>query len=1101
MHREISYADRAFGEQESRLSLFLLTGLVGVILFADLWPFVAAGLAGWGVALPTWSNEIGGYRIALLAAVLGGARILYGSLDSLLQGRLGADLALAIACISAILIRESAVAAELVFVGLLGECLEHLTFSRTQQALRRLAELTPRRCWRLRDGKEERVLVSELQVGDHVVVKPGARIPADGVVLEGRSALDTGALTGESLPVDKGPGDEVLAGSLNQHGALTIQAQRLAEHSVLGRVVEMTARALQDRAPSERTADRLARYFLPAVLVVAALTFLVGLLLHFYTPRSLDLPRPGLAASIRYAIYPALSVLVVACPCALILATPAAVIAALGRLAGTGVLLKSGSALERLAGVDTLAFDKTGTLTEGRLELADVLPLASLSADELLRLAGSVEQSSEHPLGRLVVREAQSRQLALEPCLDFLAHPGSGVSARLTSGSYLIGNRRLLEEQSVTLGPEALALLERLDAAGQTVLFVSRDGQVLGAIGARDRIRPEARAVLDDLRRSGIGRLVMLTGDRQAVARNVASQLGVEEVHAELLPQQKAGLIAEWQAAGPPQRVAMVGDGINDAPALAGATVGLAIGGTTNDVAAEAGDVVLLIGPGQGTGESPRDPLQHLPLLVRLSRETVRIIRQNIYLFAFGVNAVGIVLTAWLWPFLLPPSWHESGPIAAVVYHQLGSLLVLLNSMRLLWFESAEGSTVHRWSGRVRAINAWLERHGNLDEVLHTASHYWREIGLGLVGLGLIVWGGSGLAIIGPDEVGLLQRFGKLAPGSLEPGLHIRWPWPIETVTRIKPAQVRTVAIGFRLAAGSRLLPGARSWSSVHSEGLSREPEEAVMLTGDGNLLELQGSLRYTISDPGTFLFGVAQPERALRNAAESVLREVVASEAMARLLTTDRGRLQQEVRRRLETRCADLGLGLRLEGVSLHDLHPPQEVVQAYHEVTRAMERRDREVNQAQADRLRRLRDQEARSLEMTRTAEAERFERIRLARARLGEFLARVRSRNRLPWLEEIQLFLAAQGDLERGCTLAQVRPEYQAQRRERIAQQQALTDFRQYWDSLTLALAGRPKVVVDSEKLPGRRSLWLVPFEPPTVPPPTPAAPRRRNSTDEP
>ncbi|MFM7150647.1 MAG: heavy metal translocating P-type ATPase, partial [Gemmataceae bacterium] len=390
MHREISYADRAFGEPESKSGLFLLTGMIGLILAIDLWPIAANSLARFSISLPSWPNEFGGYRLALIAAILGGARILYGSIDSLLQGKLGADLALAIAVLAAILLRESAVAAELVFVGLLGECLEHFTFSRAQRAVRRLAELAPKRCWRLRNGQEERVLVSDLAIGDAVLVKPGAKVPVDGVVLAGHSTLDMSALTGESIPVDKAVGDDVLSGSLNQNGSLTIEAKQVGDHTVLGRVIEMTARALQDRAPSERTADRLARFFLPAVLSLALLTFLISLGLHAWGYfRPTDVPRPGWAASIRYAVYPALSVLVVACPCALILATPAAIIAALGRLAGTGILVKGGSAIERLAGIQAIAFDKTGTLTEGQLELGDITPLGTMSSEELLRLAAS----------------------------------------------------------------------------------------------------------------------------------------------------------------------------------------------------------------------------------------------------------------------------------------------------------------------------------------------------------------------------------------------------------------------------------------------------------------------------------------------------------------------------------------------------------------------------------------------------------------------------------------------------------------------------------------------------------------------------------------
>ena len=859
---------------------------------------------------------------------------------------------------------------------MLGECLESITFERTQRAIRRLAELTPRRCWRVRDGQEEAVLVSELAVGDHVLVKPGRKVPADGVVLSGQSAVDVSALTGESLPLDKAPGDEVLAGSLNQLGALTVEVRRVAEHTILGRVIEMTARRLKDKAPLERTADRLARLFLPAVLAIALLTFCVALGLHYWGQgRTGDGLKPGLAASVRFALYPALSVLVVGCPCASILATPAAVIAALGRLAGTGVLIKGGSALERLATVDAFVFDKTGTLTEGRLELGEVMPLGETIPDELLRLAASAEQQSEHPLARLLVQEAGRRGLALDPVEEFLAHPGSGVSVTLPSGRLLVGNKRLLEEQGVDLPLEAVALLDRLDAAGQTVLLVCRDGQVLGAVGARDRVRAGAKEVIEDLRRLGVVYVAMLTGDRPAVARAVAAEVGVIEVHAELLPQQKADFIAAWQEGqgdAPPRRVAMVGDGINDAPALARATVGLAIGGST-DLAAEAGDVVLTI----AAGESKRNPLCELPLLLRLSRETVRIIRQNILVFAFGVNAAGIVLTAWLWPFVVPAKWYENGPLAAVIYHQLGSLLVLLNSMRLLWLGRSETSpTWQRWTERMRGLNDWLEKRLDLEEGLHWLGHHWQQVLAGASALVFLVYALSGLYAVQSDETGVVQRFGRPLPGSLSAGLHWRWPWPIERVTRVRPERVYTVEIGFRTLPGSKVVPGGRAWSSAHgADGMTREPDEAVMITGDGNLLELQGSLRYTITEPHAFLFEVNQPEKVLRNAAESVLREVVAGKRMADLLTGDRGAFQREVLARLADRCRESrpgGIGLRVEGVSLHDMHPPQEVVAAYHDVTRAMEMRDQQINRAEADRINRRRRQEASSLQTVRQAES---------------------------------------------------------------------------------------------------------------------------------
>jgi Cu+-exporting ATPase len=1074
MHREISHAEHSF-QQESRAGLYLLTGLLGVLIGADVWPAIARWIALWGPTLPSWSNEPYGYRIALLAAILGGARTLYGSLNSLFEGRIGADLAVAIACVAAILVQEPLVAAEIVFIGMIGECLESITFARTQRAIRRIVEICPRRCWRLRDGREERVLASELQIGDRVVVKPGGRVPADGVVLEGRSAVDVSALTGESLPVDKGPGDEVLAGSLNQFGALTFEARRVAEHTVAGRVVEMTARALKDKAPLERTADRLARYFLPAVLALAALTFLVCLV--GYGTGWMRPPETNLSFR-QLVTLPALSVLVVACPCALILATPAAIIAALGRLAGTGILIKGGSALERLAGVTAFVFDKTGTLTEGRLELGDIAPLAGVSPEELLRTAATAEQQSEHLLARLILQAASDRGLQPEPVEQFQAHPGSGVAVRAATGSILVGNRRLLEEQSIPLSAEAQALLDHLDSAGQTVLLVVREGRVLGAIGVRDRVRPEAAEVLAQLRALGVTDISMLTGDRRTVADNIAATLGITEVHAELLPQEKADFVAVWQ---PRRKVAMIGDGINDAPALARADVGLAIGGTGADIAAEAGDVVFM-----------GDPLRPLPLLVRLSRETVRIIRQNILIFAFGVNAVGIVTTAWLWPLLAPPQWYEQSPVAAVVYHQLGSLAVLLNAMRLLWFErGATSPTLGRFKGRLLRINDWLEHRFDIDEAFHWLSHQWKPVLAGLCLLIVCGWALSGFNAIGPDEVGVVRRFGRPLSEDLDPGLHWRWPWPMETVTRLQPRRLHTIEIGFRTLPGGASAAGGRAWSSSHAnDGVRRIPEEAVMITGDGNLIELQGTLRYTIGDSHAYLFESADPDAILRSAAESVLRETVAGRTFGDLLTSDRGRFQEKALERLRRRCGEYGdkdMGIRLEGLDLHDLHPPQDVVAAYHEVTRAMERRDQLVNEAEDVVLREERKQQAESVKLVRQAEADRLKTILFAQAQRAAFEARYRARSHLDLAEEWRLFRTAWQEMSKHRPAEEVAEEYKHHRNEALARHALLTEFRLYWDALSAALSNRDKVFIDADQVPGRRNLWLIPFDPLRLPMP--------------
>jgi P-type Cu+ transporter len=1103
MHREIAHADSAFAHQRN-VALYVMTALLGLLLALALWPPLVRW-AGW-TSLPTWPETFLGQPIALIAAVLGGARILYTSLERLLEGHVGADLAIALACIAAILIGEPFVAAEVVFIGLLGECLEDFTFARTQRAIGKLVEVFPRRCWLLRDGQEVRVLTSELKVGDRVVIKPGGKVPVDGAVVEGRSAVDTSALTGESLPQDKGPGDEVLAGSLNRTGALTVEAVKVGEQTVAGRVIELTARALKDKASLERTADRLARHFLPAVLAVAAVTFLGA-----FVGYSQGWLRPPAGAeeptALQLATYPALSVLVVACPCALILATPAAVIAAIGRLAGTGVLLKRGAALERLAGVSAFAFDKTGTLTEGKLQLGDVLPLGGTSPDDLLRAAATAEQRSEHPLARAILHGAAARQLPLEPVEEFLAHPGAGVTALVRGHSaapgsenittaeavpppadgpawrLVVGTRRLLEEQGIAVPDEAVALLERLDASGQTALLVARDGVVLGALGARDTVRPEAAEVLAALRGIGIDRIALLTGDRKAAADAVASALGISEVHAELLPDQKAALLDRLREEAPaadsppsprpagsaPRRaVAMVGDGINDAPALARADAGLAVG-TGTDVAAEAGDVLFM-----------GDPLRPLPLLVKLSRETVRIIRQNIIYFAFGVNAVGIVLTAWLWPLLAPTQgWFKQSPLAAVIYHQLGSLAVLLNSMRLLWFERSAAAGPGRVRRIFRRVDSWMERNLNLDDLFHWLGHRWRAALAVLLVLLLAGYALSGLTQVGPDERGVVLRFGRRVE-VLDPGLHFRFPWPVERVVRIQPDRIRTVEVGFRAQPGGGGAQAALAWSSPHGRDAGqRLTDEAVMITGDGNLVEVQATVRFRITNPDVYLFEVRDADEIVRASAESVLRGLIAGRPFLELLTTRRGEFQATVLERLRQRCADYKLGIELEGFALHDLHPPQEVVPAYHAVARAMEARDRQIHEAHATRLRMEGKARAAATRIRAQAEAAKAETVKQAEAEATRFLAWSRARKQLPFERDWPLVLDAVGGLLDGKDPEEVCATYQKRRRAAVQEQAALTDFRLYWEALGQALKGRELVLVDAENVQGRRHLML--FDP--------------------
>jgi Cu+-exporting ATPase len=1089
MHREISHTRQPFAG-ESNFPLYALTGLLGLVIAADLWPVAAGWLSAAGWSVPTWRNEFyPGYRIALIAAVLGGARVLYGSIEGLLAGRIGADLAIAIACLAAILTRKPLVAAEVVFIGMVGECLEAFTFDRAQRAIRGFVHIFPHHCWVWRDGQEVRIHAHDVQPGDHVIVKAGSRVPVDGRVIEGRSTVDAGALTGESMPVDKGPGDEVLAGSLNQFGVLHVHAERVAEQTIAGQVIEMTARALAQKSEIERTADRLARYFLPVVLGLAALTLVGGTIIGLAGFGGITRTW---SEALAWSIDPTLAVLVVACPCALILATPATVIAALGRLAGTGILIKGSPALERLATVSTLAFDKTGTLTEGRMVLGDIKPIGGHEADFVLSTAASAEQASEHPLARLIVDAARKRQLAIDSPGQSRVQPGSGVTMTDASGASAVGTGRWFRDQGIAMSQDAESLASALADDGQTPVLVARNGNVIGVIGARDRVRPEARGVIAELRSLGIERIALLTGDRSAVAQTVAREAGIDLVHAELLPDQKAAWITEERRTSG-RHVGMIGDGINDAPSLACADVGLAIGGAEVDLAAEAGDIVLM-------GE----PLRMLPFLVRLSRECVRIIRQNIIGFAFGVNIIGIVLTGWIWPLLsVDPAWHDQAPLAGVVYHQLGSLAVLLNAMRLLWFErtgSKKLATARSWLHRA---DAWLDHYLDPHRLSHWFADHRRRLLLTMGLLALFLYLASGFLVVQSDEVAIVRRFGRQLSPEMGPGWYWTWPWPIDEAVRLRPDQVRTIALGYRREPDGG--KGSLSWESAHDgDGSARRPEEAVMLTGDGNLVEIQATAAYRVDRAhlADYLFSAPDVEGILRADLESVLRQAVATRPFLSTLTKSRGTLEDDVLARLTQRCQGYGkngLGVRVEAVTLHDLHPPREVVPAYHDVAKAMENRDRQINEAQAESIRQHREALSKGKQLVYEAEADSQARLRAAQSEADVFLSRLRARRDEEDDTAGASWSSRLGGPKPGLQAASVKHDS-----AHVAAITALTDFRLFWDALAQALAGRDKIIIDADEVPGRRNLllvdpesWRIPALAPTrrsLPKTPPAAPQQ-------
>jgi Cu+-exporting ATPase len=542
-------------------------------------------------------------------------------------------------------------AAAITVLVLLGQVMELRARSQTSSALRALLDLSPKMARRLRpDGSEEDVTLDQVHPGDRLRIRPGEKVPVDGAVVEGRSSVDESMITGESIPVEKEPGSRVVGATVNGTGSLVMQAERVGSETLLAQIVRLVSQAQRSRAPIQRIADRVSAWFVPAVIVAAVLTFIGWAIFG---------PQPRLA----YAIVNAVAVLIIACPCALGLATPMAIMVGTGRGARAGVLIKNAEALEILRKVDTLVVDKTGTLTEGKPRVMSVLPTAGLEQAELLRLAASLERGSEHPLASALVHAAEERRLALTQAQEFHYLTGRGITGRVEGREAAVGNERLFAEIGVASG-ELVSRAQSLRAEGQTVVLIAVDHRPAGVIGIADPVKQSTPQAISELRADGV-RVVMLTGDSRATAEAVARKLGIEEFEAEVLPEKKSEVVRRLQSQG--RVVAMAGDGINDAPALAQAEVGIAMG-TGTDVAMESGGVTLIKGDLRGIVRARR-----------LSQATMRNIRQNLF-FAFIYNSLGVPLAAGvLYPFF----GLLLSPIIAAAAMSFSSVSVISNSLRL----------------------------------------------------------------------------------------------------------------------------------------------------------------------------------------------------------------------------------------------------------------------------------------------------------------------------------------------------------------------------------------------------------------------------------
>ncbi len=906
-------------EQRERAIYYSYAAVVGVLLLLN-WLGIFRTLFG--------------IDTAVFITLLAGYKTFYNSLSSILEKRISADIALCVAVVAALAVGEYRAAAEAMFIVLVGEGLESYAAGRTTAAIERFVEKLPRTATLLRNGKEEIVPAESLSPGDVVLVRSGEQIPADGVIETGFSSVDESSITGESLPQEKKTGDEVFSGTFNHNALLRVRVSRSGENTTLARVIALVKEAQERRAPVERLADQYAKYFLPALLISAGLTFY--------------LTRDWLRT---------VAVLVVACPCALILATPTAMVAAMGGLARRGILVRGAAVLERAAKTDVIVFDKTGTITEGKVRIVGILPVEN--EDEVLTLAAAAESASTHPLARAIVAEAASRHCKVEKLEMAKVVPGRGAQAQLGVHEIRVGTAEFLSDAGIQ-GTDHF--LERADEIGATPVLVGVGSRLVGAILFRDGVRQGVTDALAALRELGLDDLRILTGDRQRAADHIGREVGIAHVDAGLLPAQKVERIQALVNAG--HKPAMIGDGLNDAAALATANVGIAVAGAS-DITAEAADVIYL----------PHS-LENLPEFFRFSRRAVQTAWQNIIFFAGIFNAAAVICAAT----------GIIGPVGSAVTHQLSSFFVMMNSLRLLRAGASGPGLIRRtfdsfWTlgpvsricAQARAAFDHLEFDSLLGALISRAPS-WPQLKRPAAWSAVTLYVLSGLYTLGPQEVGVIERFGRKQSPYREPGIHYKLPWPIDRLTRIQANHVRVVEIGFRTnLSGSDAEPAAYEWNVQHRSGKFQVvPEESLLLTGDQNMIELTATVHYIPERPDDFLFRQLDPDATVRAAAESVIESVVASTDLDGILTLRRREVEQRAKSELENRLRTYQTGVQILQVKLEDVHPSLEVVDAFRQVSDAFEEKNRRINEAEGYRNEQLALARGNAAAMTQNANA---------------------------------------------------------------------------------------------------------------------------------
>ncbi|WP_419877762.1 heavy metal translocating P-type ATPase [Brevibacillus centrosporus] len=600
-------------------------------------------VSGAGLLVSWLYGEIGGLDTSWLAVLLCGLPIAWAALKELfIEKTINSDVLVTIAIVAAVAIGEIFAAGEVALIMMLGMWLENRTVAKAASALEEMVQMAPQTARIKRQDEWVEVVLEQVARGDLILVKPGEKVPVDGIVASGQAAVNQAALTGESLPVEKRLGDEVFMGTINTNGSIEVVAQRVGEETAFAKVTRLVAEAMERKAPVQRLLDKWAAWIVPSSLALAALMF-------FLTG---DMVR-------------AVTILIVFCPCALVLATPTAIMAGIGSAAKHGILIKSGVALEQIGLVNALLLDKTGTLTEGKLQVTGVARLRSVRQEDVLRVAAALERHSEHPLAQAIVAAGEAQRLELPEVESFLVHPGNGVSGRIEGKEVLVGNLRFFAEMGVSTD-ELRQLQEEQEKTGQTAVFVASEGKLVGMVSLADRVRIESRETVGLLRLHGVGEIAMLTGDNQGAATHIARQAGVTTVFAEQFPEAKYQRVEEYRKQG--LIVGMVGDGINDAPALTSAHVGIAMGAGGTQIAAEAADIVIMT-----------DDISKVADAVKLGRKTLQVIRENLIVSStINLAAVGLAMLGIL------------GPVGGAFVHNATSVLVVLNSARLLHYLSTQ---------------------------------------------------------------------------------------------------------------------------------------------------------------------------------------------------------------------------------------------------------------------------------------------------------------------------------------------------------------------------------------------------------------------------